>query len=83
MFSPGCRSLIWPGPTDKAGPWLLITSNSQLSGWKNRFYIFPLGKTILCASHFWSPWSSVGTGTFVLCSQQEIRLSRAVVAARL
>ena len=34
--------MIWAGPTDNAGHHTVSHSNSQLSGWKNRFYIFPI-----------------------------------------
>ena len=64
----GCRSLIWPGPIDKPITRLSITSNSHLSGWKNRVFI-PIGKTILRDQHSGFLWSSVRARTSVLSSQ--------------
>lgn len=41
---------------------MMITSNSnsQLSGWKNRFFLFSIEKTTWCAQHSRFLWKSVG-----------------------
>ena len=43
--------MAWPNRLSQITR-LLVTFNSQLSGWKNRFSIFPTGKTILYDEHF-------------------------------
>lgn len=51
IFGPVCRHLIWSRPTDNTDHQVIITSNSQLFGWKNKF-LRSSEKTDLCALHF-------------------------------
>lgn len=68
---PGCRSLSGLAQQMTQLTSLLIPSDFQFSVWKDRPYIFPIGKTTLSfiAYHSWFSWRSAGSRAFMLCSQ--------------